>query len=49
MACRQSDGATIQADVLNTIQKFRHWGPNDAIDECYDDEMSEKATMQIGR
>ena len=51
MACGQSDGAMIQADVLDTIQRSRQaaWQLDDAIDECYDDEISEKATMQIGR
>ena len=45
MACRQSDGTTIRADVLNTIQGSQHWRPDDAIDECYNDKMSEKFTI----
>ena len=49
MACGRSDGATIQADFFNTIQESRHRGPDDAMDEYYDDEVLEKATMQIGR
>ena len=49
MACRQSDGATIQADVLDTIQEVRHRKPDDAMDEYYNNEMLEKAMMQIGR
>ena len=49
MACEQFDGATIRADVLDTIQESRHRGLNDAIDEYYNDEILEKTIMQIGR
>ena len=31
MACGRSDGATIRADILDTIQKFRHRGPDDTM------------------
>ena len=52
MACGRSDGATIRADVLDTIRPEVSASArrlDDAMDECYNDEMSEKATMQIGR
>ena len=49
MACGRSNGVTIQADVLDMIQESWHRRPDNAIDECYDDEVLEKATMQIRR
>ena len=49
MAYGRSDGATTQANVLDTIQESWHWGLDDAMDEYYDDEVSDKATMQIER
>ena len=49
MAYGRSNGATIQADVLDTIQESCHQGPNDAIDKCYNDKVSEKVIMQIKR
>ena len=52
MACRQSDGATIQANVLDTIQpevSALARRLDVAIDEYYNNEMSKKATMQIER
>ena len=49
MAYRRSDGAMIQANVFDIIQKSWHWGPDNAIDECYNNKMSEKVTMQIER
>ena len=49
MAYGQSNGATIQVDVLNTIQKSWHWRPDDAMDECYNDEVLDKVIMQIER
>ena len=50
--CGRFDGATIRADVLDTIRPEVSASArrlDDVIDECYDNEMSEKATMQIGR
>ena len=52
MACRQSNSATIWADVLDTIQPevfALAWQIDDAIDECYNNKMLEKAIMQIRR
>ena len=49
MACGRSEGATIRAEFLDTEVSASARGLDDAMDECYDDEMSEKATMQIGR
>ena len=42
----------IQADVLNTIRpevSALAWRLDDTMEECYNDEMSKKATMQMGR
>ena len=52
MACRQSDGAMIQANVINTIKpevSISVRQLDDTINECYNDKMSEKAIMQIRR
>ena len=52
MACGRSDGTTIRADVLDTIQpevSALARRLDVAMDECYNDEMSEKAMIQIGR
>ena len=48
MACGQSDGTTIQANVLNTIQpkvSVSVWQFDDAIDKCYNNKLLEKAIM----
>ena len=52
MACGRSNSATIQTDVFDAIQpKISALAQqlDNTIDECYNDEMSEKATMQIRR
>ena len=49
MACGRSDGATIRADVLDTTRGLGLGSTTWWYNGCYDDEMSEKATMQIGR
>ena len=52
MAWGRSDGATIQADVLDTIRLEVSTSARQldvAMDECYNDKMSEKAIMQIER
>ena len=52
MTYRQSDSATIQEEILNTIRldiSALAQQLNNIIEECYNDELSENATMQIGR
>ena len=49
MACRKFNGATIQVDVLDMIQKSWHWGPDNIMNKYYNDKISEKAIMQIER
>ena len=49
MACGRPDGATIRAEFLDTEVPASARRLDDAMDECYNNEMSEKATMQIGR
>ena len=48
MACKQSDDATIPADVFDTIQPkvpILAWQLDDAIDDCYNNELLEKTTI----
>ena len=48
MACGQSDGAIIQADVFNTMQpeiSASAWQLDNAIDEYYNNKILEKATI----
>ena len=47
IACGQSNGTTIQVKVFDIIQKFWHWEPNNIMNKCYNNKISEKATMQI--
>ena len=52
MAWGRFNGATIEADVLDTIQPEVSASARRldvAMDKCYNDEMLEKAMMQIGR
>ena len=49
MACGWSNGATIRADVLDAIQPEVFASAqqlNDAINECYNDKLLEKATIR---
>ena len=52
MACKQPNDATIQVDVFDIlwlkVLALAQWLEN-VIDECYDNKMLEKATMQIKR
>ena len=45
MACGRSDGATIRAEVSASARGL----DDDAMVGCYNDEMDQKATMQIER
>ena len=50
MACKQSNGVTIQADVFDTIQPkvfALARQIDDAINESYNNKILEKTTMQI--
>ena len=48
MACKQSNGVTMQADVFDTIRpkiSALPWQLDDAMDECYNNELLKKATI----
>ena len=52
MAYGQSDDTIIQEEVFDTIQfevSALAWQLDDAIDKCYHNKLSKKATMQIER
>ena len=49
IACGRSDGATIQADVLDAIWpevSASAWRLDNAMDKCYYNELSEKAIIE---
>ena len=49
IACRQLDGARIQADILNTKVLISTWQVHDTIDDYYNNKLLDKATIQIER
>ena len=47
IAYEQSNGTIIEANTLDIIQESQYWEFNDAINECYNNKLSEKAKKTI--